>query len=245
MELRYNVSGPDRKRLVQVISEIAGVKAKYLGMPSAAYQIDFYTVDKNGTIHCDDNADPEIVERLVTALQERGFEHSGFEYDNPQPEPDCTEPIEDCPPAYGTPETVGLTVQVPLEKVQVENLNRLLEAKGKLIRNALRITETPVEVQENKVSFPWFTTALSPEEVTAYSHFIAALCEMSKNQKRITAQEKDVDNEKYAFRCFLLRLGFIGAEFKAERKILLRNLTGSSAFKSGSKKEVASNEVSE
>jgi len=42
-----------------------------------------------------------------------------------------------------------------------------------------------------------------------------------------------VENEKYAFRCFLLRLGFIGAEYKIERKILLRNLTGSSAFKSG------------
>ena len=52
---------------------------------------------------------------------------------------------------------------------------------------------------------------------------------------RITAREKDTDNDKYAFRCFLLRLGFIGAEYKEERKILLRNLTGSSAFKSGGK----------
>ena len=43
----------------------------------------------------------------------------------------------------------------------------------------------------------------------------------------------DVDNEKYAFRCFLLRLGMIGEEYKAARKVLLRNLTGSSAFRSG------------
>ena len=40
-----------------------------------------------------------------------------------------------------------------------------------------------------------------------------------------------MDNEKYAFRCFLLRLGFIGNEFKQSRKILLSNLDGSSAFK--------------
>jgi hypothetical protein len=33
---------------------------------------------------------------------------------------------------------------------------------------------------------------------------------------------KEVDNEKYAFRCFLLRLGFIGSDYKAERKILLK-----------------------
>lgn len=56
---------------------------------------------------------------------------------------------------------------------------------------------------------------------------------MARNQKRVTAKEKETDNNKYAFRCFLLRLGFIGAEFKDERKILLRKLTGSSAFKNG------------
>lgn len=43
-------------------------------------------------------------------------------------------------------------------------------------------------------------------------------------------------DEKYAFRCFLLRLGFIGEEYKVERKILLKNLTGSSAFKNGENK---------
>jgi len=59
---------------------------------------------------------------------------------------------------------------------------------------------------------------------------------MALNQKRIIAKEKPVDNDKYAFRCFLLRLGFIGEDYKTERKILLRNLSGSSAFKSGTKK---------
>ena len=68
---------------------------------------------------------------------------------------------------------------------------------------------------------------------------------MSVTQKRITATEKPVDNEKYAFRCFLLRLGFIGNEYKTQRKILLRNLTGSSAFRSGTTKEVADDAVSE
>ena len=54
---------------------------------------------------------------------------------------------------------------------------------------------------------------------------------MAKTQKRVNSTEKTVENEKYAFRCFLLRLGFIGSEYKNERKILLANLTGSSAFK--------------
>ena len=57
--------------------------------------------------------------------------------------------------------------------------------------------------------------------------------------------EKATDNEKYTFRCFLLRLGFIGNEYKQSRKILLRNLSGSSAFKSGAAKEVANDEIPE
>ena len=69
-------------------------------------------------------------------------------------------------------------------------------------------------------------------------------CKMSKEQKRINSTEKKVSNEKYAFRCFLLRLGFIGEEYKTDRRILLKNLTGSSAFKNGAKKEVLSDEIS-
>ena len=68
--------------------------------------------------------------------------------------------------------------------------------------------------------------------------FIAQLCKLSKDQKRVSATEKEVDNEKYAFRCFLLRLGFIGDEYKATRKILLRNLSGNSAWKAGRKSTV-------
>jgi hypothetical protein len=56
---------------------------------------------------------------------------------------------------------------------------------------------------------------------------------MAKNQHRVTATEKAYDNEKYTFRCFLLRLGFIGPGYKTERKILLSRLTGSAAFKNG------------
>lgn len=58
-----------------------------------------------------------------------------------------------------------------------------------------------------------------------------ALCEMAKTQQRVNATEKQVENEKYAFRCFLIRLGFVGSEYKTERKILLKNLSGNSAFK--------------
>ena len=79
--------------------------------------------------------------------------------------------------------------------------------------------------------FPWFDRQLSVEETKAYTHFVASLCALARNQHKIACKQKPTVNEKYTFRCFLLRLGFIGPEYKDERKILLRNLSGSSAYK--------------
>ena len=134
-----------------------------------------------------------------------------------------------------TGESLGLTVSIPLETVDMGNLISLLEAKGSLIKDALGITDLRFEMNEDSVSFPWFSK-VEPEEAMTYTKFITAICEMTMKQKRITAKPKENENEKYAFRCFLLRLGFIGDEYKADRKLLLSKLNGSSAFKSGAKK---------
>ena len=117
----------------------------------------------------------------------------------------------------------------------LDNLRKLLQAKGSLIQKALGTDRLTVETSEDRVSFPWWDRMPNPDEAQAYMAFIAALCTMAKEAKRVTAREPDAESEKYAFRCFLLRLGFIGEEYKAERKILLRNLSGSSAFRTGKK----------
>ena len=103
-------------------------------------------------------------------------------------------------------ETTGLTISIPLDKVAVGNLTNLLDAKGTLIKKALGIAELPIIIEEDVISFPWFEEMPAAEECTAYTAFIAALCQMSIKQKRINSAEKPTDNEKYAFRCFLLLL---------------------------------------
>ena len=193
---------------------------------------------REGNLEFDDRADSEEIENLIEFLAERGFVAES-------PELIANEaPATAEETAHG--ETVGLTVEVPLEGAAVENLTKLLEAKGRLIRRALAVDNLPIEVTDCTVKFPWFSEC-GADECKAYTHFVSALCEFAANAKRVTAKEKETDNDKYAFRCFLLRLGFIGTEYKAERKILLRNLTGSSAFRLGaaSAKEGVSNEVSE
>lgn len=232
MQIKFHRTGAERKALVTAIGEILEVNPQYKGMPSAAYEIDYFTVTKDGTLEFDDRADSEEIENLLERLADRGIVAAPAEmaqawlYARAEElsEESETEPQE---------ETVGLTVEIPLDKVAVGNLTKLLDAKGRLIKKALGVSKLPIEIQEDRVAFPWFPELPDADAVKAYTHFISALCEMSKNAKRVTVTEKAVDNEKYAFRCFLLRLGFIGNEYKMERKILLKNLTGSSAFKNG------------
>ena len=232
MEIRYNVTGAKRKELVKVIADTTGARAEYKFMPTCNYEIDYFTVTKDGTLLFDDRADSEEVERVLESIAAAGFEcepQDGGE----QPFGEETKEAAEAADTAPQEENVGLTVEIPLDKVSLGNLTKLLEAMGKLIRKALGISELSFEIMEDRVAFPWFEELPDSDAAKAYTHFISALCEMSRNAKRVTATEKPVENEKYAFRCFLLRLGFIGSEYKAERKILLKNLTGSSAFKDG------------
>ena len=231
MELDYNCTGADRKNLVAVLADHTGQKAKYLGAPSFAYQVDCITIDKNGVLHLDDNADPDWVEAIQARLASSGYTCISEAYDNPQPDPVMNEEPE------------RISIQMPMASFtesSLQNLFNLVDTKGSLIKKALGVSDLTINLLDDRLAFDWFPADSTPEEINAYTAFIAALCAMARNQKRITAKGKTVDNEKYAFRCFLLRLGFIGAEHKQTRKILLRNLTGSSAFKAGQTREVES-----
>ena len=223
MKTSFNVTGSERKRLVSVISKSTGEPVKYLGAPTMAYEVGPFTVSRDGTLEFGDRMDAGVVEKLYVDIAA-----AGFKFEAPELPADEDE---------GEPAGFGLSVIFPADTLDddaIRNLDAILAAKGNLIRKALGADELRIDRTDEMVSFPWFNERmLTTEEARAYTHFISALCEMARNQKRITAKEKEVDNDKYAFRCFLLRLGFIGAEYKTERKILLKNLTGSSAFKNG------------
>lgn len=248
MTINYNRTGADRKSLVAAIADITGAEAKYLGAPSFAYQVDYFTIDRNGAVTFDDRADSEEIENLIERLADMGFVAQISGTERGDEEVPAGEPGGEPAPDSAAQEGNTLTIQMPTASFTAEalnNLHSLIGAKGKLLRKALGVELLPVQVGEDTVSFPWFSGELTSEEVKAYTHLVTALCDMARNQKRITAREKDTDNEKYAFRCFLLRLGFIGAEYKTERKILLRNLTGNGAFKAGARREASSDAASE
>ena len=230
MTITINALGAERKRLVKTIAEWLGEDVHYCGAPTFAYEIGRFTVEKSGSLTFSDMLDSEVVERLLEHIYDEGFD-----IDQSHTEEDNTDSTEN---VIG--DLSGISIQLPASEFTestLANLQAIIDAKGNLIKKALKAEALPINRLGDRIDFPWFRPYADPQEVQAYMHFVTALCEMAKTQKRITAKEKEVDNEKYAFRCFLLRLGFIGEQFKAERKILLRNLTGSSAFKSGAKEE--------
>ena len=221
MTITIHAQGAERKRLVQTVSDWLGVPAKYCGAPTFNYEVDYFTIDRNGSLSFDDGADSEAIERLLEHIYDEGFDIDQSHTEDED---------EPCAVCVSMPKSL-------FTDSNLENLKAIITAKGSLIKKALGVSELPLEITDAKVSFPWFAATPTPDEMNAYNTFICKLCEMARNQKRVSATEKPTDNEKYAFRCFLLRLGFIGAEYKATRKILLRNLSGSSAFKGGQPKE--------
>ena len=226
MDVKYGLTGKERKALVKAVSDITETPAKYLGMPSMAYQIGRYQVNKEGTLTVMVEGDG-----IIEDLRERGFIPEDAEYSE-----EAAEPAEEETPAE---ETTDLTISIPRDSLpgdKLENLKSLIEAKADLIKQALSVEELPVEETDETITFPWFHGAIGADEAKAYTDFISKLTDMAKNQQRVTAKPGEVENPRYAFRCFLLRLGFIGSEYKTDRKILLQNLSGSSAFKAGTRK---------
>lgn len=220
-KVEFHAVGSERKQLVTAISEALHIKAVYKKVPTCAYEIGDFTVTKEGALTWE-SAEDALVQNALKAAEEAGF-HSDEAAIQIVQEKHMEKSTE--------PETSGLTVSIPLHMVNTEHLTRLLEAKGGLIQKALGIKSLAIDISDSKVSFPWFCNTPEPEEADAYTHLITALCRLSMEQKRVTMKNSMPENEKYAFRCLLLRLGFIGKEYQTARKILLRNLSGDCAWK--------------
>lgn len=231
--LHYTLAGEQRKQMAQVISEIIQAQVVYKRVPTCAYQIGSFTISKDGVLSWTEDTDAETVQGVVAGLQMMGFSSKTELHIAEQ-----TDSAEKATPDEATEEKIidsnQLTVEIPLRLVDeatLANLDRIIEGKGNLIRKAIGADSLAYEVTDSNVLFPWFPLSGDADEALAYTQLISKLVEQARTVKRVTMKEKTVENEKYAFRCFLLRLGFIGDEYKAARRVLLKNLTGNGAWK--------------
>lgn len=216
-EIRFTLESKQRPKLAQEIGNILGTAPHYERVPSCAYDIAGYRLDKEGVLHIPEGAE-ETAKDLILQLRERGFQ-------------DDAEITEEVPVQQDK-----LTIVIPRESLTdmaLENLQKITANKQTLFQRAFRTDSTEIEITEEKINFTWFPYTADGDEITAYTQFIPRLCDMARDAKRVSSKPTETDNDKYAFRYFLLRLGFIGKEYKTARRILLRNLTGNSAFRYG------------
>jgi hypothetical protein len=168
-----------------------------------------------------------------------------------------------------TPDPQGtFTVSLPYDgnPDAMARLVKLVIAKESLISNALgewALDDLPIALGEEDgqttVSLTWLFADAPQELKEAVVALAAALWKFCKKAQRVTAKETATDNEKFAMRTLLVRIGMNDITNKVHRKTLLQNLTGDSAFatpeskakwlaKHGGKKyteEVTDNAVSE
>ncbi len=278
-EYHYNRTGKERKTLVKLIAEILGETAVYRKAPTFSYDIGFCHIDKNGTLSCPEEMNPDSLAYLTDVLKVYGFvpeipledaseteinaentmtDESGMntktvtedadnaadakEDDKEDASSVNVEPAKESPGLENFPEesqglTDTITIEVPNEGFTEEalsNLQKIIASKEVLFKKSLGVSELPpIQVTEEKIGFPWFSVQNIPGEMDAYTRLVFAICNMARTQKRVLAKPADLKNEKFAMRIFLIRLGFIGDKYKSARKVLLRNLTGNSSWKSG------------
>jgi hypothetical protein len=296
MNIKFNIEKSQRKALAQKIAELTGAEAQYLGVPSCAYQIDFFTISKDAVLSFTDRSDTEIVESVLNGLAEAGYESDtvtppeGTETASepaPATEEDHAEidatiesetevdelpaVMEDEPKGNelnsGFPLNASISFPIAEHTVQsLKNLICMIHSRGPLLSKATggtfsanmalvdeisrhdfrSIDEliaflrewnktnpslTGITFDSEKLTFDGIGQAADADHVQTFMKLSAAMNKMALTQKRVQAKDVDDSNEKYSLRVWLIRLGLNGADFKADRKRLMENLSGHTAFR--------------
>ena len=264
MNINYNVTGSDRKKMVGIISRELEIKANYKGMPSMAYCIGDITIEKNGTMIWDESIDTDTIRKVTEALTAAGFES----IDDTS---ELTLPVE------SMEESKGLTVSLPMAYhtgATLRNLINLVYTRASLLNKALgtnfRVEQALKDALQNdaciltvrsllsavaayegehgkalngititpeEISFTMLQESTAPDKLKALKELVTMMNKQAINQKRVQAKAVNEENEKYAMRIWLTRLGMNGPEFKTTRKVLMENLTGHSAFRTPAEQE--------
>ena len=235
--LNFNVTGEDRKRLVKLIGDALETKPRYLGAPTFAYAIGGITISRYGEV---------TLPNYLYNDMARVFAESTANVNAVETAANNNEPTETAAKTHGAPTVAEDRINIHIPRAAftdtaLDNLDALLASKGRFICKAFDIKTAEYTLSDEWLTFKWFHGEIDGDKATAYRQFVGLLCDMAQKLKRVTSKIRAVDNERYAFRCFLLRLGMIGNEYKISRRVLLKNLDGDAAFKTG--RTVATNEV--
>lgn len=247
----------DRKALAKAIAEELGTTARYLGLPSYGYQIGDFTVDHDGNIIGEDFG------ALQDFLRRNGYISDESAADQETPADSEAEPITQMDISIPARDatvaqlknlifmlhsrqtlinrmTDSDCLNIPdilIDRLQ-ESTPETLEDLTSLLDDSRAVAElTGFDFQDGKVSMTFPFDETQPERWTTYANLLNRICDVAMKATRVFPErvEPDDQNEKYLAHVWLQRLGYHGADFKAERKILLGHLKGYCAFANGDK----------
>jgi len=241
MRIPYNVTGEKRKALARVISETIGAEAVYKYMPTCAYEVGPYTVTKDGALEFEEGTDCGAVLAALAA--------AGYEADTEPVALTVTVPIGShtgetlrnlvslvftrgglINRALGTSFRVDGGLMEALKAAEISGTEDFLRAVGAYEDEHGSAVNGLIFTPED-ITFASLPETAEPEVMRAFTELCAMMNKQALAQKRIQAKAVNEENEKYALRIWLTRLGMNGAEFKEARKILMANLTGHCAFR--------------
>ena len=234
----------DRKALVKAIAEELGTTSTYLRAPTYGYQIGDFTVDRDGNIIGED----------FTALQDF-LRRNGYVNDEPAADQEAVteaQPDEEVHADSKAEPITQMDISIPARNAAVACLNipdilidrlqestpETLEDLTSLLDDSRAVAElTGFDFRDGKVSMTFPFDETQPERWTTYANLLNRIYDAAMKAIRVFPDrvEPDDQNEKYLAHVWLQRLGYHGADFKAERKILLGHLKGYCAFGSGDK----------
>ena len=206
--IKQRVSGQERKVIAAVLGEVMETPVIYAGVPSCAYEVAGWTISKEGFLISPlfDAEDASELKTVMDALRIAGVS--------------ADEKLEVQILAEGTDEAA------------LSNLEQILKSKETLLRKSLDAQgEIAPRLEDGRLVFGFFKGTINKDEISACALLSIRIWKLAQVLKRVVAKEQAAENEKYAFRCFLLRLGFIGGQYRMERTVLLSRLAGNMAFK--------------
>lgn len=192
------------------------------------------TVVNEDKISATENSDTsnEAPEDLAKELEEPALPEGSFE------SAEATEKVADeqseetsIPEAT---EPKKIVIELPssyLDEAELGRVRAIVASKATVLKKALETDDLSIERKEDKICFPWFTDHGIDGEAKAYMQLVSGIAKRAKMLTRVTATESPSDNDKFTMRLFLVSLDFKGEEYKFARKLLLRNLSGNSSWR--------------
>ena len=244
----------DRKALAKALADKLGTTAKYMGPPTFGYQVGDYIVDRDGNIEGEDFEALRDFLQSIGCFPEEETEPAGEQTEPETETPDSgtqdqvsiSVPADDLTPTqmknliftlFTKQYLIGKMTGGDLLNIPDNLITRLMENTPETMEDFKALLDaakedglTGFEFAEGKVTLTYAAHQDEPERNMLYAMLTARILKAAKEATRVFPERQEPENEKYFARAWLLRIGYNGADSKAERNLLLKHLKGHSAF---------------